>query len=131
MTKWFRQVLVFTALSLAGCQQYDTPVMARMSGRELDSFRAITHYYSCMAPLIKIAKAGPKLADDQVNNLGYKCRPELEEAARKRELYFAAKPLIDGTPNELYAPTQTERVKLHEKDLAGAFWCDFRTCYVM
>jgi hypothetical protein len=122
--------IVFCLL-LLGCQQFDTPEMARMSEREKDSYRALGRYFTCMERFVKRAKAGPPLTDDQVNGFGYRCLPELQDAARKRERYFTAEPRDPDTGNFFSAPTRAARIKLHEKDLAAVFWCDFRVCLTM
>lgn len=102
-----------------------------MSEREKDSYRAIDRYFTCMGPFVKRAKAGPPLTDDQVNDFGYRCLPELQDAARKRERFFTAKPRDPASLNLFSAPTRAARIRLHEKDLAAVFWCDFRVCMIL
>ncbi len=102
-----------------------------MSERERDSYRALGKYFYCLQPFVKAAKAGPPLTDSQVNTLGYKCLPELQSAARLRERYFSSMPQDPELHGDLSAPTRIARVKLHEKDLAAALWCDIRICSTM
>ena len=117
------------ALMLAGCQQYDPPYIAGMGDRERASERALLRYFTCMGPFVKIAKTGRPLSEEQIASFGYRCRPELEDAARKREIYFSEE--LKVRDRDLWAPTQAQRIRLHEKELAGAFWCDFRRCLTM
>ena len=130
-----QHLLILFCLLLGGCQQFDSPeatrIMARMSEREKDSYRALNRYFTCMAPFVKIAKAGRPLTDGQVNNFGYRCLPELQDAARKRERFFTAEPRDSDRDGPFSTPTHGARVSLHEKDLAAAFWCDFHVCYTM
>jgi hypothetical protein len=97
-----------------------------MTPLEGQSFKALVRYHECMAPYIRAAKT-QRLSDNDVDLFGWHCPTELQDAAIKRERYFSSKPSteIDGI---LMAPTRRERVKLHERELAGSFYCDFRLC---
>ena len=116
---------------LTGCQKFDPPEVAGMTELEKASYLALGRYFHCMAPFVAKAKSGPRLSDDQVNALGYRCLPQLQDAARKREHYFTAEPKPGDGESSLSAPTPAARIRLHEKDLAASFWCDFRRCLIM
>ena len=98
-----------------------------MTPLEGQSFKALVRYHECMAPYIRAAKK-QRLSDNDVGLFGWHCPTELRDAAKKRERYFASKPDAERD-RMLMAPTRRERVKLHERELAGSFYCDFRACY--
>jgi len=114
------------ALLLAGCQQYEPPDLFGMGARQKSSELALQRYVACTDPIVAKAQAGASLSEEQIATFGYRCRPELEDAARKRELYFSQDPR-QHDPG-FWAPTQAEHIRLHEKELAGAFWWDFPHC---
>ena len=117
------------ALLLAGCQQYEPPDLFGLSASQKASELALRRYFACMEPIVAKAKVGPPLSEQQIAVFGYHCRPQLEDAARKRELYFSQDPKRHDP--ELWAAVRADRIRLHEKDLAGAFWCDFHQCLTM
>lgn len=98
-----------------------------MTPLEGQSFNALVRYHECMAPYITASKK-QRLSDEDVGLFGWRCPTELRDAAVKRERYFSSK---RDTEQDLMliAPTRRERVKLHERELARSFYCDFSTCY--
>lgn len=98
-----------------------------MTPLEGQSFKALVRYHDCMAPYITAAKK-QHLSNNDVDSFGWHCPNELRDAAVKRERYFSSKPDAE-LDRMLIAPTRSERVKLQEKELAGSFYCDFRSCY--
>lgn len=97
-----------------------------MTPLEGQSFKALARYHECMAPYIRAAKT-QRLSDNDVDLFGWHCPTELRDAAIKRERYFSSKPSTE-IDRILMAPTRRERVRLHEKELAGSFYCSFRVC---
>lgn len=97
-----------------------------MTPLEGQSFKALVRYHECMAPYIRASKV-QHLSDNDVDLFGWHCPTELRDAAIKRERYFSSKPDIKQD-RMFIAPTRRERVKLHERELAGSFYCRFRFC---
>lgn len=131
-----RATLIFliSGLLLTGCQQYETPELERettkMGVTERSSYVAIVHYFHCMAPLVRAAKKGPPLSDTQVQHLGNRCPAELHDAVIKHDAWTLARPPRDSDDLKTLRLPPAERLRREEEFLAGAFWCDFRTCWI-
>lgn len=98
-----------------------------MTPLEGQSFKAVVRYDECIAPYITAAKTRT-LSDREVELFGWHCPNELRDAAIKRERYFSTLPSRYDDRLSLWAPTRRGRVKLHERELATSFYCEFRLC---
>jgi hypothetical protein len=122
-------VAICASCALVTTSSHHPPWLERMTQAERASFLAILRYMDCLRPLAEQAKAGPPLTDAQLERLGYRCRPELRDAATKREHYWSAERGIAPDDALFYAPTRAERIILQERELAGMAWCDVRRCF--
>jgi hypothetical protein len=125
-------ICLFAALNLlsASCRDRQSK-MPQMTRLEEESYLAIGAYLKCLGPYIEEAKTNPEISDKQVEELGFQCKPLLHYAAVKKERYFSE----EGRANEdhpvFYAKNRSERVMVHERELAEVAWCDLRDCGII
>lgn len=128
----YRRLLLplFIALLPTACGKAEKPELATMKPLERESYLALYRYYECMKPYVRSVKGKPNLTDRQIARFGWHCPSELRDAATKRERYFSSEPVGTKDDAGLVASSRLERVKLHERDLAGTFYCDLRHCQI-
>ncbi|BCA61159.1 hypothetical protein HMP09_0393 [Sphingomonas sp. HMP9] len=81
-----------------------------------------------MEPYVKAAKTHPILPQAEINNFGWKCASELKKAAELRDDFWWSEPMEHDYDPVLLLPNRASRIRWHECDLAGTFYCKLRYC---